>query len=196
MGHFFRLVIMALFFIVIIGVVTSSAVTQQEYVNNLVNKAMHYSRQEGKETLAVSLINKAIKIQPRNLKLYYKRASVKGHIKNYAGALSDLNIVMRNDTGRKKKFPSAVKYRAECFSALGYMKNAIDDYKIATSSLHSAKIWLYYAELLWYLGQKSEALDAINKGLSLNQHWTPKLRKLQNKIFSGEKVKLHTPFTN
>ena len=57
-------------------------------------------------------------------------------------------------------------------------------------------MWYYYAELLWFIGNKGEALKAVNIGLKTGSHWVGKIKTLENKILSGERVKLHRPFSN
>ena len=174
------------------------AITRQEYVNDLVSKASHYSRQEGKSFLAINYINEAVKLQPGNLNIYYKRAFIYGRLGLYTESIKDLNFILRSKSGRKK-FTSALKYRAECYSAIGEYARAIADYKRMINNRttkKSGKMWYYYAELLWFIGNKGEALKAVNIGLKTGSHWVGKIKTLENKILSGERVKLHRPFSN
>lgn len=174
----------------------SLAVSREEYANSLSQQAEQYSKQKGKEFLALGYINEAIKLQPSNLNNYYRRAFVLGRARLYAAAINDLNLVIRNDPGNKK-FPSALKYRAECYAAMNDIDNAIKDYRrMLKRAPKSDKLWLYYAELLWFAGMKSESLKAIEMGYLANGHRRGKLKNLHKKILSGERVKLHTPFSN
>ena len=174
------------------------AVTLQEHVNGLIAKADHYSRQKGQTLLAINYINNAVKLQPRNLSIYYKRASIYGRLKLYTEAIKDLNLVIKNDPGRKK-FPSALRHRAECYSMVGEYVKAISDYKRTLNNRttnKTGKIWYHYAELLWFAGYKDEALKAINKGSLTGSHWIEKMKRLESKILLGTKVSLHRPFSN
>ena len=174
------------------------AVTRQQYVDGLVSKANHYSQQEGKSFLAINYINEAVKLQPRNLNIYSKRAFIYGRLNLYTEAIKDLTFILRNDTGRRK-FPSSWKYRAECYSAIGAYARAIADYKRMINNRtnkKSGKIWYYYAELLWFMGNKDEALKAVSIGLKTGSHWVGKIKTLENKILLGKRVKLHRPFSN
>ncbi len=184
-------------FVVLSGSV--SAVTRQQYINDLISKANHYSQQEGKSFLAINYINEAVKLQPRNLDIYFKRAAIYARLKLFPEAIKDLDLVYRNAHGRKK-YTKAIKYRAECYAAVGEYGRAINDYKtmINNSSKKGGigKIYYYYAELLWFIGNKNEALKVINRGKMTGSHWIEKMKVLENKISLGERVTLHRPFSN
>lgn len=170
--------------------------TMQQNVKILVAKAEQSLRHESQKHLAVNYINRAIKLQPLNLELHYKRAFILGRLKLYHEAIKSLNFVMANDPNRKK-FPSALKYRAECFAAIGNYERAVSDYrKMLSRGRGGGKIWYYFAELLWFMGDHSQALSAIDKGLITESHWRGKLLQLRRKILTGQKAQLHTPFSN
>ncbi|SHJ56625.1 Tetratricopeptide repeat-containing protein [Malonomonas rubra DSM 5091] len=172
------------------------AITRQQYAHNLASLAEKMSKQEGKEFLAISYINEAIKAQPSNLGMYYKRAAIYSRAGLNAEAIKDLNLILKNDP-LGKKFPSTLKYRAECFAALGSYQKALSDYQtFLRKAPKSGKVWYYYAELLWFVGDREKALQAINSGLRTGSHWEKKMRSLQTKILDNKKVKLHKPFSN
>ena len=189
----------ALFLLLVMLVCSAPAVTRQQYINDLISKADHYSRQEGKSLLAINYINQAIKLQPGNLDTRFNRAKIYARLKLFSEAINDLNLVYRNAHGRKK-YSKAIKYRAECYAWLGAYGRAINDYKTMLNNSRRnwriGKIYFYYAELLWFIGNKSEALRVINLGKLTGDHWVAKMEILENKIFSGKRVKLHQPFSN
>jgi len=172
------------------------AISRQQYAHKLASQAEMMSKQKGKNFLAISYINEAIKLQPSNLGMYYKRVSVYGRAGLYAEAIKDLNLILKNDPLRKK-FPSSLKYRAECFAALGAYQQALSDYStFLRQAPKSGKLWYYYAELLWFVGNRDKALAAISQGLQTGSHWVGKMRFLQKQIFENKKVVLHKPFSN
>ncbi len=170
------------------------AISQE--VKKLVANADQCLRQESRKHLAIGYINRAIQLQPTNLQLYYKRAFIYGKLKYYTEALKNLDFVIRNDPARRK-FPSALKYRAECYAAIGDYEKALADYRtFLRKSRKAGKIWYSYAELLWFLGDREQALGAVENGLRTGSHWQSKLESLRNKIITGTRVQLHTPFSN
>lgn len=188
------------FLLLVVMSFSASAITRQQYVNDLISKAEQYSKQEGKSFLSINYINEAIKIQPRNLDIYFKRAAIYARLKLFTEAVKDLNLIYKNAHGHKK-YKKAIKYRAECFAALGEYGRAIADYKtmIKNGSKRGkiGKIYYYYAELLWYVGNKDEALNVIARGKRTGSHWISHMNILENKILSGIRIKkLHRPFSN
>ncbi len=170
--------------------------TLQQNVKMLVAKADQSLRHESQKHLAVDYINRAIKLQPLNLGLHYKRAFIFGRLNLYHEAIRSLNFVIANDPNRRK-FPSALKYRAECYAAIGDYARAVSDYhKMLSRGRGDGKIWYYFAELLWFLGDHGQALGAIDRGLMTDSHWKGKLLKLREKILTGKKAQLHIPFSN
>jgi len=182
------------------AMVISSAAAQsgtvEQNVKLLVAKADQCLRQESRKHLAIDYINRAVKLQPRNLQLYYKRAFIYGRLKYYTEAIKNLDFVVHNDPG-SIRFPSALKYRAECYAAMGIYAKAVADYRtLLEKSSEAGKIWLYYAELLWFLGDRHQALNAIDNGLKVKTHWRVRLVELRKKVVTGQRVQLHTPFSN
>jgi tetratricopeptide (TPR) repeat protein len=170
----------------------SHAVTRQEYVNNLINQAEKYSKQNGKQAIALAYINEAIKLDPRNANLYYKRASIFGHMGQYPYAIEDLNKFVNNS-----KYPHAIRLRADCFMAIGEFQRAANDYSVFLSHApNDGKVWSYLTEALALMGKKEAAMAATRKGLATNSHWSSRLNELQMKILLGEKIIPHKPFSN
>ncbi len=188
-----QLIVLFLFFL--FSACIANAITKQQYVDNLVAKALELSSQEGKSLLSINYINKAIKLQPRSLKIYYKRAFVYGRAGLYVEAIKDLNLILNSPS--RSQFPAALKFRAECLAMLGDYRSALADYlTLLERAPKSGKIWYYYAELLWFVGEKDKALIAISNGLKIGSHWGVKMKRLQSVIWEGKKIKLHEPFSN
>jgi len=186
----------ALIFGLVMLVSSAPAVTRQQYINDLISKADHYSRQEGKSLIAINYINQAVKLQSGNLDTRFNRAKIYARLKLFSEAIKDLSLVYRNAHGQKK-YSKAIKYRAECYAWLGEYSRAINDYKtMLNTGWRIGKIYYYYAELLWFVGNKNEALKVINLGKLNGDHWVAKMEVLENKIYSGKRVKLHQPFSN
>ncbi|MBB5346973.1 tetratricopeptide repeat protein [Desulfoprunum benzoelyticum] len=171
----------------------SLASTNKERVNASIRKAESYSRQ-GNNVAALKIYNQAITMYPGNTELYYGRAAVWGRAGQYGRALKDLSVVM-NRAGRR--YPHAVRFRADCYMALGYMQKAVEDYKtFLRKAPEDGKVWSYLAEAYTLMGRRDLALQAIRKGLATNSHWDGKLRKLQQQIMVGEPIQPHKPFSN
>ncbi len=168
------------------------AATREERAEQFAEQAAQYSRQEGKQFLAVAYINRAIKLQPKRVELYYKRAFILGRVGQYALAISDFNRFVNN-----RKYPHAIRFRADCFMALGMLQKAVEDY---TAFLRfdpkDGKVWSYLTESLALMGRKDLALDAARKGLATGSHWSKRLRELQRKVLLGEMITPHKPFSN
>lgn len=172
--------------------VASKAATSQKKVKEYVKKADQYSKQKYKKYIAVTYINKAIRIQPNDINLYYKRAQIFGRVGLYRYAIKAFTPFVK-----RKKFSHAVRFRADCFLALGMYQQAVQDY---TSFLRQApddgKVWSYLAETYAIMGKSNLALSAIKKGLATGSHWTGRLKKLQSKIIQGEPIVPHKALSN
>jgi tetratricopeptide (TPR) repeat protein len=167
------------------------AADSDRYVDALVKKAENYSRLK-KDSLALMHINQAIKIQPKNPSLYYKRAFITGKAGYYTFSIKDFSKLVNNPG-----FPHAVRFRGDCFMALNRMNMAAKDYKaFLKKGYKDGKVWSYLAEALYLAGERQQALAAINKGLSFKSHWRPRLLDLKKKIVSGESVEPHKPLSN
>jgi len=105
----------------------SSAATVEQKVHFLLAKAEVYSKKQGKHALALKYCNQAIKLQPGNLRPYYRRAFVWGRKGNYVNAIKDFSFVIRKDKMKRKgrRFPAAPRFRADCYVAMGYYKKAV-----------------------------------------------------------------------
>lgn len=176
----------------IIVLIYSGSVLAQSRVDSLVAQAETFSRQEGKEYLAVSYINEAIKLQPQREELYYKRAFILGRASLYAYAIRDFTRFV----GRKQ-YPHAIRFRGDCYVGIGDYANAAKDYadfvRLAPSD---GKVWFYLAEALALGGNRQAALDAISKGLASGSHWSDRLRELQEDILMNQTIKPHKPLAN
>ena len=163
----------------------------------LVKNAEAYSRQ-GNHSMALALYNQAIHLQPSNTGLYYRRAAMFGRYGDYLSAVNDLTRVIRADErNKKRKFPAARKFRAECFATLGLLEKAVAEYKlILRLNPKSGKLWYYLAETYAYMQRQDLAMSAIQKGLATKTHWSGNLIGLQARISTGEKISLHRPFSN
>ena len=170
-----------------------SAANRNPRIEALVRNADAYSKQ-GNSAVALQLYEQAIRMDPGNLNLYYKRAGVYGDAGHYVNAIKDLNQVINRGKG---KFGHAIRFRADCFMALGYYQQAVADYlaflRIAPKD---GKVWSYLVEAYAQMGQKQLALQAVNKGLATNSHWSDKLKKLRIQVMTGQRIKPHKPFSN
>jgi tetratricopeptide (TPR) repeat protein len=163
----------------------------------LIKNAETYSRQ-GDYAKALLMYNRAIKIAPDDPLLYYRRAAVYGRSGNYMSAINDLTLVINADEKNSKtRFPGARKFRAECFAVSGLPQKAVEDYTVLLrKNPSSGKLWYYLAEVFAVMHRNDLALEAIKRGLTTNSHWSGKLKGLQRRIMTGEKITLHPPFSN
>lgn len=187
----------ALFFLLAVGwfVVGSDAfaANRNPQIEVLVRNADAYSKQ-GNSAVALQLYEQAIRMSPGDLELYYRRAGVYGDAGHYANAIKDLNQVINRGGD---KFPHAIRFRADCFMGLGYYQQAVADYLVfLRSAPKDGKVWSYLVEAYALMGQKQLALQAVNKGLATNSHWSDKLKKLRIQIMTGQRIKPHKPFSN
>jgi len=162
-------------------------------LDNFVRNADIYFKQ-GNYFIAINMYDRAIKMNPNNIELYYKRASALGKSKQYGRALKDLSLVIRK---AKNNFPHAIRFRADCYMALGYIQRASKDYLVFLKSLpKDGKVWSYLGETYALMGRTDLALKAIRRGLATGSHWEKRLKNLQMEILSGTKIKPHVPFSN
>ena len=181
-----------LFFCLFLCSFPCDAIDREQYANKLANRAIRYSKTEDKKQLAVQLINKAISLQPGNLELYYKRGFILGRAGRY-----DLAIKTFNKLVPKKQFPHAVRFRGDCFMALGYYKRAAADYsKFLKKYPKDGKVWSYLVEALALMGDRSSAMAAAQKGIMAGSHWTKRLEVLYGQLASGQGIEPHQPLSN
>ncbi|ACN15097.1 TPR-repeat containing protein [Desulforapulum autotrophicum HRM2] len=165
--------------------------TLQEHVSVLTKKADESSKQ-GNHALAFTYINQAIKLQPKNYNLYYTRAFILGRAGQYSKAIKEFSRFVKND-----KFSHAIRFRADCFLAINQLQKAANDYVMFLRfAPKDGKVWSYLVETLALMGNRKAALDAVNRGLSTNSHWSDRLTVLQKQIFSGQKIIPHKPLSN
>jgi tetratricopeptide (TPR) repeat protein len=169
-------------------------------VGYLVKCAENYTKQRN-HGMALAMYSQAIRIQPGDLELYYRRAASYGRAGYYQNAIKDLTLVINSDEiSGKMRYTSARKFRAECYSALGYYEKAIADYRYMLNAKESsakiAKIYYYLAELYAFIQRNDLAITTINSGLKIKSSWSVKLNELHKKIMTGQIIKLHLPFTN
>jgi tetratricopeptide (TPR) repeat protein len=168
-------------------------------VRQLLNQAEAYNGMKAYPQ-AIAVYNRAIKLQPNNLSLYYGRATSWGKMGNYINAIRDFTTVIKHDRSgenNKPRFPHAWRFRADCFMALGYLSNAMADYsRFLRFSPKDGKVWSYLAEAYYLMGRRELALQAIQRGLETGPHWSKKLRKLQLQVLKGEKITPHKPLSN
>jgi len=166
----------------------------------LIKNAETYSRQ-GDYANALLIYNRAIKIAPADPQLYYRRAAVYGRSGNYMSAINDLTQVINADQRNSKlRFPAARKFRAECFASAGYLQKAAEEYiallRRNPRSKGAGKIWYYLAEVYAVMQRNDLAIEATQRGIATGSHWVGKLKGLQRRIMTGEKISLHPPFSN
>lgn len=185
------ILLMFFFFLPLVGV--AGAANGNPRIDALVRNGNAYSKQ-GNHVVALQLYDQAIRMSPGDLDLYYKRAKVHGDAGHYINAIKDLNQVINQGKGR---YGHAVRFRADCFMALGYYQKAADDYQaFLRNAPKDGKVWSYLAETYALMGQKQRALQAVNMGIATNSHWSGKLKKLRMQIMTGQKLTPHKPFSN
>ncbi|NDY72407.1 hypothetical protein DO021_12105 [Desulfobacter hydrogenophilus] len=199
--HLVLFMVLVSAFLTAIDLQISSAVTVSQKVHFLLTKAEDYSKNKGRHDLALMICNKAIKLQPSNSEGYYRRAFVLGRMGDYFNAIKNFSLVIKKDEKNPKlKYPSARKFRGDCFMGLGYMQNAVDDYSAMLKRSHksdkSGKIWFYMAEALSLMNKKKLSLQAIENGCATGSHWCAKMKLLQKKILTGKKIIPHKPLSN
>jgi len=152
-------------------------------VRVLLQKAQAYSR-KGEYSTALNLCNQALRLQPRNMHIFYQRAFVWGQAGLYVNAVKDFTLVIKND----KYFSHAPRCRADCLVALGYPQKAVDDYLFfLKSDSRDGKVWSYLVEAYALMGNRDKALWAADQGLATGSHWSGRLRKLKMQVLMGEK---------
>ena len=162
-----------------------------EYVNQLADKAMYESR-KGSYPKALQYINKAIKIQPKRMDLYYHRAIIIGRSGNYVEAIKEFSRFASHE-----KFSHAIRLRADCYMAIRMYENAAKDYlSFLKNSPRDGKVWSYLAETFALGGNKKAALGAVQRGLATKSHWSKRLKILQKQILTGKLIVPHKPLTN
>lgn len=166
-------------------------------VGYFVKNAETYTRQ-GNHPMAAMMYDQAVRMQPGDMQLYYQRAASYGRAGYYQNAIKDLSLVINNDEmSAKRRFPSARKFRAECYAMSGQLQKAVDDYKeMLQINPNSGKLWYYLAETYAVMQRSDLAISAISKGLATKSHWADKLKNLHTRIMIGEQIKLHAPFSN
>ena len=187
------------------GLSLGSTVQQKAYF--LAKKAEQYSRQDNKQ-LAVSYINKAIKLQPANKQLYYRRAFILGRAGMYSAAIQEFSSFVRmkqySYAGQSnapvvqvQKYPHAVRFRGDCFMAISKPELAAKDYlSFLRSHPKDGKVWTYLVEAYVLMGDRRSALSAIAKGLETDSHWSWKLEKMRSMILANQKIEPHEPLSN
>lgn len=167
-------------------------------VRGLIQTAEAYNKQ-GNPLMAAKLYDRAIRMAPGNLDLYYRRAFMWGNAGYYSAAIKDFSFVInRERKNQRKKFPNAARFRGDCYMALGYWESAVNDYITVLRILPKyGKVWFYLAETYALMGRTDLALQAINKGVAATgTHWSKELKELQMKILQGEKIIPHKPLSN
>lgn len=186
------LAIVILFSVGFLGCPSSEAATRHEIADRLAEQADRYSRQRGNQFLAISYINKAINLQPKRADLYYQRAFILGRAGRYVHAINDFNRFVNS-----RKYSHAIRFRADCFMALGMFQKAVNDYMVfLRNAPKDGKVWSYLAEALFFMGRSDLALDATRKGLATGSHWSKRLSELRKKIMAGERITPHKPLSN
>lgn len=186
----------AALFAMLAGPDVCQAVSGNPRVKALVENADAYSKQ-GNHLLAMSMYDQAIRISPGDMGLYYKRASIFGAAGQYGSAIKDLNRVIGQGRMGKDRYPAAIRFRADCFMALGQMQKASEDYMaFLRKAPKDGKVWSYLVEAYALMGRTDLALQAVNKGLATGSHWSGKLKSLQMQILTGETITPHKPFSN
>jgi len=162
-----------------------------EYVDQLAKQAVYESKQ-GNYSMAFQYINKAIGIQPKRIDLYYDRAFIIGRAGNYGGAIKAFSRFVSG-----KGFPHAIRFRADCYMAIGMYERAAKDYmSFLKNDPRDGKVWSYLAESLALAGNTKAALGAAQKGLATQSHWSKRLMILQKQILAGKLIVPHKPLTN
>jgi len=188
-----------IFGLLVLGAQSAMADALSDKVNSLVKSADSYARQ-GNIVVALQLYDQAIAMRPGDLGVYYQRGLMLGRTGHYGSAINDFSLVIQKDeSSRRRRFPSARKYRAEALVGLGQYQMAADEYKAQlrqSSSGGNGKIWFYLAETYALLHRNDLALDAINRGVATGSHWSGKMENLRIKIITGQKIEPHKPFSN
>ena len=139
----------------------------QDYVDQLVNQAMYESK-KGNYSMAFQYINKAIGIQPKRIDLYYNRTFIIRGAGNYGKAKKEFSRFVS-----RKEFSHAIRFRADCYMAIGMYERAVKDYLIFLKKQpKDVKVYSYLAEAFALAGNKKAALEAIQKGLETQSHWS------------------------
>lgn len=160
-------------------------------VDQLTIQALYESK-KGNYSMAFQYINKAIGIQPTRINLYYNRAFIIGRAGHYGKAIKEFSRFVSH-----KEFPHAIRFRADCYIAIGMYKRAAKDYlSFLKNQPRDGKVWSYLAESLALAGNTKAALGAIQKGLATRSHWSKRLMILQEQILAGKLIVPHKPFTN
>jgi len=162
-----------------------------KYVDQL-SKQAEFESKKGNHSMAIQYINKAIKLQPKRIDLYYNRAFIIGRAGNYGKAIKEFSQVVSH-----KKFPHAIRFRADCYMAIGQYERAAKDYlSFLKHAPMDGKVWSYLTEAFVLTGNTKAALTAVQKGLAIRSHWSKRLMRLQEQIVMGESITPHIPLSN
>ncbi|MDY0263344.1 tetratricopeptide repeat protein [Syntrophotalea acetylenica] len=182
-----------------LGAQSAMADALSDRTNALIKSADAYAKQ-GNIVAALQQYDKALSMRPGDLAIYYQRGLMFGRVGHYTSAINDFSlIIQREASSRRKRFPSARKYRAEGLVGLGQYQMAIEEYKAQLrqgSGAGNGKIWYYLAETYALMHRNDLALDAIKRGLATGSHWSGKMENLRTKILTGQKIVPHKPFSN
>jgi tetratricopeptide (TPR) repeat protein len=161
------------------------------YVDQLAKQAVAESK-NGNYSMAFQHINKAIRLQPKRINLYYDRAFIIGRSGNYRKAIEELSRFVAH-----RNFPHAIRFRADCYMAIGMYERATKDYlNFLKKQPKDGKVWSYLSESFALMGNTKAALWAVQKGLATRSPWSKRLMILQQQILGGKLIAPHQPFTN
>lgn len=180
-----RCIILAFFTITLfppVGQRDGLAASTEQKIEALLNQAEMISQDRANQMTVLQLCSEAIRLHPREVGTYYKCGLILGKMGDYVTGVKHFSYVIAHDgNGGRRKYPAALKFRADCFMGLGMLQNAIDDYShIVKQNNKSGKIWFYLAEALTLANRKDLALNAIEQGCATGSHWC------ENEVSAGE----------
>lgn len=167
----------------------SQALSLEEDISDLLDpsflkKTKLYKNREELEQ-AMVLVNKAIKLYPKQVEFYIHRGALLMKLGDYTKALENFQeAIIQNPT-----FPAIYFVRADCYLQMKEWKKALEDYDYAIElKPDDAEFYYNRANLKEEFGNFYEALKDYNKSIELNPEF---ILAYQNRAYLKQKQGKH-----
>ncbi len=123
---------------------------------------------KGDSAAAISNYNQALKLQPDDAEIYYKRALVRCEIADYEGAIEDYNQAIKINFNYAKAYHKRGLARYQ----LGDYEAAIEDYNQAIRiNPHVAIVYINRAEARAHIGDNQGAIEDYTQAIKINPNY-------------------------
>lgn len=162
-------------------IVLWSAITKADETKNYKNyydQTKKFQRQKTDASLSA-----AIKKNPKNAKLYYKRAINRQYMNKFQDALRDYSIVIKLDP---KSYPKAYWRRGLCLYKLGQYQLAIKDYSrcLAVSPKYD-KVYFHRARAYGKIGMIGKAKKDLESAVKYGPEYAKAALSVYKKLLTG-----------